>query len=443
MRHRVVIAGGGFAGLFAAISLRKTQVDTTLIDRRNFHLFQPLLYQVATGGLSPGEIASPLRHVLSRQKNTQVLLGEIVDIDVAANEAILADQSRYSYDTLIVATGSTHHYFGHPEWAAHAPGLKTVEDATEIRTRILLAFERAEKTTDPDERAALLTFVVVGGGPTGVELAGALGEISRDTLKSDFRSINPAEARIFLVEGADRLLQTYPSELSAAAERSLIALGVRTRVRARVTAIDAAGVTVTTTDAHGVSGEIRTPSKTVLWAAGVQASPLGAVLAERTGVPLDAAGRICVDAALAIPGHPEILVVGDLARIVQDGQQVPGVAPAAMQQGRYAARLIAARLRGRTMASFRYRDKGSLATIGRNHAVAVIGRFNFTGYPAWLLWLFIHLLYIVEFESRVLIAIQWAFAYFTFNRGARLITGDAVGNDQTGATPCGQTKAED
>ena len=419
MSHRVLIAGGGFAGLYAAQSLRSESIDLTLIDRRNFHLFQPLLYQVATGGLSPGEIASPLRSILSRQKNTRVLLGEIVDIDVTAREVILSDHSRIPYDTLIVATGATHHYFGHPEWAAYAPGLKTIEDATEIRTRVLLAYERAEKTADPDERAALMTFVVVGGGPTGVELAGALGEISRDTLREDFRNINPAEARIFIIESADHLLQAFPNGLSASAEVSLIQLGVRTLASTRVNGIDATGVTMQT-----AQGEVRIATRTVLWAAGVQASPLGKILAARTGVQLDPAGRIIVDSTLGIPGHPEILVAGDLARIVQDGTQVPGVAPAAMQQGRYAARLISARLQGRPVVPFRYRDKGSLATIGRHRAVAAIGRFRFSGYFAWLLWLFIHLLYIVEFESRLLIAIQWAYSYITFNRGARLITGN-------------------
>jgi len=417
MGHRVVIVGGGFAGLYAAQALGREPVEVTLIDRRNFHLFQPLLYQVATGGLSPGEISSPLRFVLHKQKNTQTLLGEVVDIDVATREVILSDNSRYPYDTLIVATGSTHHYFGHPEWAAFAPGLKTIEDATEIRSRILMAFERAEKSTDPKERAELLTFVIVGGGPTGVELAGALGEISRDTLKSDFRSINPAEARIFLVEGEDRLLQTYPKELSASAERSLIHLGVKTESHTRVTAVDANGVTMDTP-----AGEKHIAAKTVLWAAGVEASPLGKILAKSTGAQFDKGGRVAVDATLAIPGHPEILIAGDLAGIAQDGAQVPGAAPAAMQQGRYAARLISARLSGQPQKPFHYHDKGSLATIGRNHAVAQIGRLNISGYPAWLLWLFVHLLYIVEFESRVLIAIQWAFAYFTFNRGARLIT---------------------
>ncbi|HXE62583.1 MAG TPA: NAD(P)/FAD-dependent oxidoreductase [Bryobacteraceae bacterium] len=420
MAHRVVIVGGGFAGLYAAQSLRGNPVELTLIDRRNFHVFQPLLYQVATGGLSPGEICAPLRVVLNRQKNARVLLGEVTGIDIAAREVSLAEGDRYPYDTLIVAAGATHHYFGHSEWEHLAPGLKTVEDATEMRTRILLAFERAEQATNPEERTALLTFVVVGGGPTGVELAGALGEISRDTLRADFRNINPAEARIFLIEGNDRLLPAYPKDLSARAEQSLIELGVRSRLNARVTAIDANGVTMKTAE-----GDVRIEAKTVLWAAGVQASPLGKLIADSTGVPIDNSGRVEVAPDLSIPGHPEILVIGDLARIEQEnGKQVPGVAPAAMQQGRYAARLIAARISGKTPKPFHYFDKGNLATIGRNRAVAEIGKLHFSGYIAWLLWLFVHLLYIVEFESRILIAIQWAVSYFTFNRGARLITGD-------------------
>lgn len=420
MAHRVVIIGGGFAGLYAAKSLRGEPVEVTLIDRRNFHVFQPLLYQVATGGLSPGEISAPLRVVVNRQKNTSVVLGEVTGIDVAAREVSLNNGARFPYDTLIVAAGATHHYFGHPEWERVAPGLKTIEDATEMRTRILLAFERAEEATNPEERTALLTFVVVGGGPTGVELAGALGEISRDTLRADFRHINPAEARIFLIEGNDRLLPAYPKDLSAQAERSLIELGVRSRLNARVTAIDANGVTM-----HTAGGAVRIEAKTVLWAAGVQASPLGRVLGDATGVPIDNSGRVEVAPDLSIPGHPEILVIGDLARIEQEnGKQVPGVAPAAMQQGRYAARLIATRLSGKTPKPFQYLDKGNLATIGRKRAVAEIGKLHFSGLIAWLLWLFVHLLYIVEFESRILIAIQWAFAYFTFNRGARLITGD-------------------
>jgi len=418
MGHRVVIVGGGFGGLYAARSLKHADVDLTLIDRRNFHLFQPLLYQVATGGLSPGEIASPLRYVLNSQKNTRVALGEVEDIDVTAHEVVLKDSSRIGYDTLIVATGSTHHYFGHPEWARIAPGLKTVEDATAIRTRILLAFERAERELDPERRRAEMTFVVVGGGPTGVELAGALGEISRDTLKKDFRSINPADARIFLVEGENRVLPTYPPSLSKAAEKALIELGVQTRAGAKVTGIDEGGVVIEANGAH-----TRIEAKTVLWAAGVEASPLGQVLRQRTGIALDKAGRVMVEADLSIKGYPEILIVGDLAHFEQDGKQVPGVAPTAMQEGRHAAKLILKRLKNGKIEPFHYWDKGSLATIGRNRAVAEIGPFRISGYLAWLTWLFIHLLYIVEFESRVLIMFQWAYDYFTHNRGARLITG--------------------
>jgi NADH dehydrogenase len=425
MRPRVVIVGGGFGGLYAARSLKHAAVDVTLIDRRNFHLFQPLLYQVATGALSPGEIASPLRYVLNRQKNTKVLLGEVVNVDVYTHEVVLDDHSRVPYDTVIFATGSTHSYFGHPEWAAFAPGLKTVEDATEIRTRLLLAFERAESAAaengdaDPAFRRADLTFVIVGGGPTGVELAGAIAEISRDTLKKDFRSINPADANIFLIEGTDRLLPLYPAKLSRAAERALTKLGVRTRTDAMVTGIDAEGVLV---KAHGTVTRI--PARTVLWAAGVQASPIGKLLSDRLGLTLDQAGRVPLEPDLSIAGHPEILVIGDLAAFLQDGKQVPGVAPTAIQQGHYAARLIANRLRNEKTKPFRYLDKGSLATIGRNQAVAEIGPFQFSGILAWLAWLFIHLLYIVEFENRLLIVVQWAYDYFTHNRGARLITGE-------------------
>jgi NADH dehydrogenase len=418
MRPRVVIVGGGFGGLYAARSLKHTAVDVTLIDRRNFHLFQPLLYQVATGALSPGEVASPLRYVLNRQKNARVLLGEVVDIDVDGREVVLRDRSRAPYDTLILATGSTHSYFKHPEWAALAPALKTIEDATEIRTRILLAFERAEKSSDPALRRAELTFVIVGGGPTGVELAGAIGEISRDTLKKDFRNINPAEANIFLIEGADRLLPTYAPKLSEAAERALIKLGVQTRTNALVTGIDAEEVTI---QASHATSTIR--AHTVLWAAGVAASPLGKTLADRVGLTVDRAGRIPVEPDLTITGHAEIIVIGDLAALLQDGKQLPGVAPTAMQQGRYAAHLIGARIREEKQKPFHYFDKGSLATIGRNQAVAEIGPFRFSGVLAWLAWLFIHLLYIVEFENRLVIALKWAVDYFTYNRGARLITG--------------------
>jgi len=419
MKHRVVIVGGGFGGLYTAQSLKRTDVDVTLIDRRNFHLFQPLLYQVATGALSPGEIASPLRYVLNRQKNIRVLLGEAVDLDLEARLVLLKDGSGVPYDTVIFATGSTDSYFGHPEWEAVAPGLKTVEDATEIRSRLLLAFERAEKDNDPAARRAQLTFVIVGAGPTGVELAGAIGEIARDTLRKDFRTIDPAQANIFLIEGADRVLPTYTPKLSAAAERALIRLGVRTRTGATVTGIDAAGVTIKLQ-----AGELRIAAKTVFWAAGVQASSLGAVLAKRTGAKIDRAGRVPVEPDLSIAGHPEILVIGDLAAFLQNGKQVPGVAPTAMQQGRYAAKSIGARLRNEKTKPFHYFDKGSLATIGRNSAVADIGPFQFSGILAWMAWLFIHLLYIVEFENRLLIAVQWGYDYFTHNRGARLITGE-------------------
>ncbi len=419
MAHRVVIVGGGFGGLYAARSLKHADVDLTLIDRRNFHLFQPLLYQVATGALSPGEIASPLRYVLNRQKNTKVLLGEVEDIDVTGRAVILKDGFRVPYDTVILAPGSTHSYFGHPEWASVAPGLKSVEDATEIRSRLLLAFERAEKDSDPAAQKAELTFVIVGAGPTGVELAGAIGEISRDTLKKDFRTINPADARIFLIEGADRVLPTYTPKLSRAAERALTRLGVEVHTSAMATMVDRHGVTVKMKD-----GEMRIEATTVFWAAGVQASPLGQVLAKKTGLKLDKAGRVPVQPDLSVAGHPEILVIGDLAGFLQDGKQLPGVAPTAMQQGHYAAKLIEARLRNEKTKPFHYFDKGSLATIGRNSAVAKIGPLEFSGILAWVTWLFIHILYIVEFESRLLIVIQWAYDYFTHNRGARLITGN-------------------
>ena len=424
-----MIVGGGFGGLYAARSLKREAVDITVIDRRNFHLFQPLLYQVATGALSPGEIASPLRYVLNRQKNTRVLLGEVTDIDIEHREVVLSDQSRVPYDTVIFATGSTHSYFGHPEWAPLAPGLKSIEDATEIRSRILVAFERAEKEMDAEARKAELTFVIVGGGPTGVELAGAIGEISRDTLKKDFRSINPAEARIFLIEGEPRLLPPFAPKLSAAAEKALIRLGVQTRTGARVTGIDENGVTVKSGDSTS-----RIPAKTVLWAAGVQASPLGKVLADHLNLKLDRAGRVPVEPDLSLAGHPEILVIGDLAAFLQGGKQLPGVAPNAIQQGHYAAQLIGHRLRNEQTKPFHYFDKGSLATIGRNQAVAEIRQLKFSGVLAWLAWLFVHLLYIVEFENRLLIVLQWAYDYFTYNRGARLITGEHT----TQSSPAGE-----
>ena len=416
--HRVVLVGAGFGGLYAAQALKRAPVDLTVIDRRNFHLFQPLLYQVATGGLSPGEIASPVRHVLSRQRNARVWMAEVRDIDVERRRVCL-DDGEAPYDTLILATGSHHHYFGHHDWAPLAPGLKTIEDATEIRRRILLAFECAEREPDTAERRAWLTFAIVGAGPTGVELAGALGEIANDTLRHDFRSINPAEAAILLVEGADRVLPSFPPDLSAAAERALSDLGVRARTHSTVTGLDRAGVTVRTGDSVE-----RIPAKTVLWAAGVEASELGKIVSQRTGAPLDRAGRVIVEPDLTVPGHPEIFVIGDLAHFShQTGQPLPGVAPVAMAQGRYVARAIRARLRGETAPPFHYFDKGTLATIGRNKAVAAFGRLHISGPIAWFAWLFVHLMYLVEFDNRLLVLIEWIYDYITRNRGARLITG--------------------
>jgi NADH dehydrogenase len=415
---RVVIVGGGFGGLYAARSLAKAPVAVTLIDRRNFHLFQPLLYQVATGGLSPGEIASPLRVVLRHNPNTEVLLGEVVDLDAQRRRVILRD-GEAAYDHLIVATGATHHYFGNDQWAPLAPGLKTVEDATEIRSRVLDAFERAEREPDLDKRRAWLTFVIVGGGPTGVELAGALGEIANDTLRHDFRRINPADAEILLIEGEDRVLPLFPPDLSAKAEKQLIGLSVRSLTGAKVTDIDTGGVIV-----NSGGQEHRIAARTVLWAAGVRASRLGKVLAERAGAPLDRAGRVVVEPDLSLPGHPEIHVIGDLANFShQGGQPLPGLAPVAMAQGRYVAHLIRRKLRGQPLQPFHYLDKGNLATVGRNKAVAQFGRVHIAGFLAWFVWVFVHLMYLVEFENRLLVFVEWVYNYLTRNRGARLITG--------------------
>jgi NADH:ubiquinone reductase (H+-translocating) len=413
--HRVVILGGGFGGLHAARAFAGVPVRVTLLDRRNFHLFQPLLYQVATGGLSPANIAAPLRNILKRQQNVRVLLAEAADLDPARRQVLLTD-GEVPYDTLIVALGSSHHYFGKDEWAELAPGLKTIEDALEMRRRILSAFEAAER--NPAQATSLLTFVVVGGGPTGVELAGALAEIARDTLTREFRAIDPGRARILLVEGAPRLLPTFPPDLAARAAASLGRLGVEVRVGARVASIDPEAVLIQTG-----TREEQIRSRTVLWGAGVQASPFGRVLAERAGAVLDSAGRVVVAPDLSLPGHPDILVIGDLAHFVH-GQQMPlpGVAQVAMQQGAHAARLIRDRLRGASPPPFRYRDYGIMATIGRNAAVADILGFRFAGYFAWLLWLFIHLTQLVQFENRLLVLAQWGWSYLTHNRAARLIT---------------------
>lgn len=415
--HRVVIVGGGFAGLYAAKAFRRQPVDVTLVDRRNFHLFQPLLYQVATGSLSPGEIAAPLRDLLKRQKNTRVILDEAVFLDAQSRRVVLSGET-IPYDTLIVAAGERNSYFGHNSWEPIAPGLKSMEDATRIRRKILMAFERAEREHDPALRPAWLTFVIVGAGPTGVELAGALAEIARDTLRDDFRSIHPQDSQILLVEGAPRVLPGFPEDLSEAAERSLVHLGVRPRTGARVTRVDPDGLVISSSN-----GEERIETKTVIWAAGVAPVEFIAIVARETSAERDKRGRIFVGPDLSIPGHPEILVVGDAAHFDWKGSPLPGLAPVAMQMGRHAAEVVLERLRGRPGPAFRYRNKGTLAVIGRAAGVADFGRLRFAGWPAWLLWLFVHLTYLAQFRNRLLVFIRWGFAFLTFDRGARLITG--------------------
>ena len=431
--HHVVIVGGGFGGLYAARALAKAPVRVTLVDRRNFHLFQPLLYQVATGILGPGEITAPLRHILRKQKNATVLLGEVTDVDPENRRVILAD-GVLDYDTLIVAAGMRNHYYGHDAWGEAAPGLKSIEDSGWIRQKIFFAFEVAEREADPEKRKAWLTFVVVGSGPTGVELTGMLAEIAKDTLKEDFRSFRPEDAEILLVDAAERILPSFPPELSDKAKRSLGELGVRIRTGTKVTAIDETGLTL-----QGPAGENRVASRTVLWAAGVSGSPLGAKLAEKTGAALDRMGRISVGPDLSVPGHPDIFVIGDLAHIPgKDGNPLPGLAPVATQGGRYAARAIAMRLKGEgPPPRFSYFDKGTMAVIGRHAAVADIGPFHFGGIAAWLMWLFIHLMLLVNFESRLVVFIRWAFSYFTYSRGSRVLL--ALGTMQlpvTGAASC-------
>jgi NADH:ubiquinone reductase (H+-translocating) len=433
-RHRVVIVGGGFAGLYAARGLGKDRaVEVTLVDRRNYHLFQPLLYQVATGALSPGDIAQPLRAILRRASNTRVLLGEAVGLDPVARRVELSDGGTLDYDTLVVATGGRHAYFGHEEWAKVAPGLKTVEDATDMRRRILIAYEAAEREADPVRQAEWMTFVVVGAGPTGAELAGALGEISHDTLRRDFRSIHPADARVLLVEALDRVLPTYPEKLSASARRQLERLGVTVRTSTRVTAIDESGIDVSVPGAgaggDGAERTERIPARTVLWAAGVQASSFGRKVAEALGVETDRAGRVPVDADLTVAGHPEVMILGDLAIATRrGGKTVPGVAPAAIQEGNYAAQAIRRRVRGDAPKPFRYFDRGDVAVIGRLSGVADIrwlGRLGqMSGFLAWTMWLGIHIVYLIGFANRLVVIIRWAWSFLTHGRGTRLITGE-------------------
>jgi NADH dehydrogenase len=392
-------------------------VEVTLLDRRNYFLFQPLLYQVATGGLSPADIAHPLRRVLRKYGNVKVYQDEVIEIEPAAR-IVRTRRGEYPWDTLIVAAGSTVSYYGNEMWRPFAPGLKGIEEALEIRNRVLRAFEEAEKERDPEVRRAWLSFVIVGGGPTGVELAGTLGEIARDTLRGDFRNIRPEEARIFLLELAPRVLPSFPEDLSEAAELSLLRLGVRSLTGVRVTAVDSEGVEF---ERDGQRG--RLSARTVIWAAGVQGHSLARLLHEKAGAELDRAGRVRVSPDCSLPTHPEIFVIGDMASYPDGkGGTLPALAPVAMQQGRYVARVIADRLAGRASPPFRYRDKGVLATIGRHHAVAQFGRTRFRGVLAWLLWLFVHLIYLIGFQNRILVLIQWAFHYFSYNRGARIIT---------------------
>jgi NADH dehydrogenase len=409
-RKQVVVVGGGFGGLNTVRGLGGEAVDVTLIDRRNFHLFQPLLYQVATASLSPGDIASPLRAVVRKQKNVRVWLGEVESVDIERQTVLLRD-GELTYDYLVVATGGTHAYFGHEEWGAVAPGLKTVEDATEIRRRFLLAFENAERESDPAKRRQLLTFVIVGAGPTGVELAGAMAEIAHHTLPSDFRAIDTATARIVLLEGGDRVLPTFPPELSEKARRSLESRGVEVRTGAFVTGIEPGRVTI---------GDEVIDACDVVWAAGVKASALGATL----GAVTDRAGRVEVNSDATIPGHPNVFVIGDLALFREDGKPLPGVATVAIQQGKYVAKTIRRDLRGEPRKPFHYLDKGLLATIGKASAVADVSGLKMSGLLAWLIWVVIHISYLIGFRNRILVMIQWAWAWLTASRGIRLITGN-------------------
>ena len=415
--HRVVIIGGGFGGLNAAQSLGGAPVEVTLVDRRNFHLFQPLLYQVATGGLSPSNIAVPIRSIVRRQKNCRVLMGEVIDFDLN-RRVVKTQEGELAYDTLIVATGSQTGYFGHNDWRQRAPGLKSIEDALEIRRRILSVFEAAEQESDPARRASMLTFVVVGGGPTGVELAGTLSEIARHTLRREFRRCQPEDARIIIVDLAPRLLGAFPEDLSIEAERQLKQMRIEVRTGTTVQHLDEKTVVLRMGDQSETIA-----ADTILWAAGVEASPLGKALANAASMELSRGGRIAVEPHLHLRSYPEVFVIGDLALANdQNGKPLPGVAPVAIQQGKYVANLIRARLKNRSMPVFRYFDYGNMATIGRSAAVAQLGSWKFRGRIAWLMWLFIHLMQLVRFENRILVLIQWGWNYLTFNRSARLIT---------------------
>jgi NADH dehydrogenase len=429
--HRVVVVGGGFGGLQATLALRRVPVEVTLVDRRNFHLFQPLTYQVATGALSPGEIAYPLRAIVKGQRNARVVLAEVADLDLEERELHLRSvagvpaPASIPYDTVILAGGSHYSYFGHDDWREYAAEVKSLESALVVRGRILGAFEAAEMEPDPERRAAWLSFVVVGAGPTGVEIAGQIAELARDTLRHDFRMIDPRTGRILLVETADRVLTSFPDSLSARAERSLSRLGVTAMLGRTVVSVDSGGVTIQ--DAGGVTERIAT--RTVVWAAGVTASGLASRLGELTGAECDRAGRVTVEGDLTLPGHPEVLALGDMVRVRGPHREpitLPGTAPVAMQQGRYAASVVRDRLRGRAYAPFAYRDKGNLATIGRAAAVADIRGLRLSGFIAWITWVVVHLWYLVGFQNRLLVFIRWSFSFFTHGRGARLMTGEPV-----------------
>jgi NADH dehydrogenase len=426
--HRVIVIGGGFGGLQAAIHLASAPVELTLVDRRNFHLFQPLTYQVATGALAPGEVCYPLRAVFKRHRNVRVVLGEVTGFDLAGRLVHVTPGAgdggprSLPYDTLIVAGGSNYSYFGHDEWRRAAPEVKSLESALDARARILAAFEAAELEEDEQLRRAWLTFVIVGAGPTGVEMAGQIAELARDTLRRDFRNIDPRETRVLLVEALDRVLTAFPPSLSRRAARSLERLGVTPLVGHTVVGVDDHGVAIA---ANGGGSEERVPTRTVIWAAGVAASPLAARLGELSGAEVDRAGRVTVEPDLALPGHPEVLALGDMVRVRRTGGEavaLPGVAPVAMQQGRYAAKLVRARLRGAPVRPFHYRDKGNLATIGRASAVADLHLLRLSGFPAWVTWLGVHLFYLIGFQNRLLVMIRWAVSFATRDRGARLIS---------------------